>query len=46
MLDLLEKCDRESEKIGLLAMRIREQEDMDSICDVLREAGGGGGGVL
>lgn len=38
MLDLLGKCDRESEKMGLLAMRIREQEDMDGICDVLREA--------
>ncbi len=40
MLDLLKDCDGESEMMDLLAMRIIEQEDMDGVCNVLREAGG------
>ncbi len=34
MLDLLKDCDGESEKMDLLAMRIREQEDMDGVCNI------------
>lgn len=35
----VEENDRQQERRGLLNMRIREQDDMDGVCDVLREAG-------
>lgn len=38
-LEAIEESDREGEKMVLLAMRVREQEYMDGVCDVLKEAG-------